>query len=111
MYVAQYQVSEFEYRSWPTQLERGDFFLIDLRNNENPSGPPDGKPDHGRVIVGYGYTSINQVDYTDGCGNNYPVPPSTYTLLINQHCVDLGGRRIIKKKTGSIGRWSIHIKW
>ena len=62
MYAAQY--TEFEFRSNPTNLERGDFFLVDLRDNNNPSGPPDGKPDHGRVIVGYGYTSTNQADYS-----------------------------------------------
>lgn len=111
MYIAQYQATEFKYRSWPTQLQSGDFFLIDLRDNDNPSGPPDGKPDHGRVIVGYGYTSTNQADYTDGCGTNYPVPSQTYTLLINQHCVDRWHVAWDYRLPGSIGRWSIHVKW
>jgi len=31
MYAAQY--TEFEFRSSPTELERGDFFLVDLRDN------------------------------------------------------------------------------
>lgn len=110
-YVHQYQAAEFEIRSWPTDLEAGDFYLMDLYNNDDPDQPPDGKPDHGRVIVGYGLTSTNQGDYTDGCGNNKPIPPQTDTLLANQHCVDRWHVAWDYEIPGSVGRWSIHVKW
>jgi hypothetical protein len=109
MYAAQY--TEFEFRSSPTELERGDFFLVDLRDNNNPSGPPDGKPDHGRVIVGYGYTSTNQADYTNGCGVNYPIPSQVYTLLINQHCVDRWHVKWDYRLPANIRYWAIHVRW
>lgn len=48
----------------------------------------DGFYDHIRVIVGWGNTSTNQRDYTNGCGTNTPVPTVVYTILGNQHCID-----------------------
>lgn len=46
-YFSQYQETEFVYRSWPTDLDRGDIFLQDWP-------PGDGIPDHAAVIVGQG---------------------------------------------------------
>jgi hypothetical protein len=107
-YLFQYP-NEFELRSWPTELEGGDFFLMDLRG-ANPEDPPDGIPDHARFVVGNGWTSTNQEDYTDGCGANQPIPSSTYALLINQHCVD---RKHVVWNYGvpsGVGYWSFHVK-
>ncbi len=53
-----------------------------------PEDPPDGIPDHARIIVGFGYTSVDQLDYTNGCGGNNPIPPQVFILLADQHCVD-----------------------
>ena len=36
--------SEFEYKGWPTQLDKGDIFLLD-------KPPTDNNPDHAAVIV------------------------------------------------------------
>lgn len=108
-YLFQYG-GEFEYRSWPTELEEGDFFPMDLRG-PNPSDPPDGVPDHVRVVVGYGYTSSDQIDYTDGCGGNNSIPPTTYTLLINQHCVDRKHVAWNYNLPDSIGRWPFHVTY
>jgi hypothetical protein len=70
-------------------LQSGDFILLDLRENTPPYNPiPDGIPDHASFVIGYGYTSVNQVDYTDGCGGTYTIPQSIETMLINQNCVD-----------------------
>lgn len=107
-YVAQYP-DEFEIYPWPTNLMPGDFFTMDLRG-ATPSDPPDGIPDHIRFVLGYGNTSTNQIDYTDGCGNNNSIPTMTYTLLIDQHCVDRKHVAWDYKLPGSIGRWSIHVK-
>jgi len=49
-YFSQYP-SEFEYKGWPSQLDKGDIFLSDFPTEE---GPPDGIPDHAAVIVGDG---------------------------------------------------------
>jgi hypothetical protein len=78
---------ELQMSSWPTELDWGDFFLMDLRG-ENIDDPPDGIPDHARIIIGYGFTSIHQIDYTNGCGVNYSIPPQLFTQLVNQHCID-----------------------
>jgi hypothetical protein len=84
-YLFQY-LQEFEYMSWPTELEAGDFILMDL-HGASLSEPPDGIPDHARFIVGYGFSSTEPADY--GCIDP-PIqpPPATYGLLANQHCVD-----------------------
>lgn len=100
-FAAQYV--DFEFRTSPVYLEGGDFFLLDLNR--------DGKPDHGRVVVGYGFTSTNQADYTDGCGTNYPIPRRTYTLLINQHCVDRWHVAWDYRLPSGIRIWSIHVRW
>ena len=107
-YVHQYP-NEFEVYSWPTNLISGDFFTMDLQG-ENPSDPPDGIPDHVRFIVGYGDTSVDQIDYTDGCGVNKQIPAQTFTLLINQHCVDRKHVAWDYNLPNNIGRWSIHVK-
>ena len=106
-YLFQYP-DEFEFRSWPTELEAGDFFLMDLRGAE-PEDPPDGIPDHARFVVGYGWSSVNQQDYTDGCGANLIIPPTTYGLLVNQHCVD---RKHVAwdYMIEGIGLWPFHVK-
>lgn len=106
-YLFQYP-DEFEFRSWPTELEAGDFFLMDL-HGANIEDPPDGIPDHARFVVGYGFTSTNQEDYTDGCGGNLEIPPSTYGLLANQHCVD---RKHVAwdYRIQGIGLWPFHVK-
>lgn len=85
IYLFQYS-QDFEYRPWPTELEAGDFFLMDLQG-AHLSDPPDGIPDHARFVVGYGYSSTDSADYE--CINP-PIqpPPTTYGLLANQHCVD-----------------------
>lgn len=106
-YVAQYQDGEFEYRGWPDQLEKGDFYLMDLRNNENPNDPnPDGKADHARAIVGWDWTSTNSEDYVPD-----PVPPQQWALLSNQHCLDRWHVPWDFRVPGSVPRWSIHVKW
>lgn len=110
IYVNQYP-SEFDTGVLPSQLERGDFLLMDLRNNDNPDILiPDGRPDHGRVVIGYGYTSTNQNDYTNGCGENLTVPPSTYTLLANQHCTDRWHVAWDYNLPGNANLWPIHVK-
>jgi hypothetical protein len=94
-YALNYYPSEFATKSSAGALEAGDLILLDLMNNSDPQGGPDGIPDHVRVVVDEsGYISQNQEDYTDGCGNNLEIPASTSDILINQHCID---------------RW--HVKW
>jgi Putative amidase domain len=107
-YLFQYP-NEFEFRSWPTELEAGDFFLMDLRG-ANPEDPPDGIPDHVRFVVGNGWTSTNQEDYTNGCGTNQTIPSSTYKLLINQHCVDRKHVVWNYGVQGGVGFWPFHVK-
>lgn len=86
--------AEFDTNVQWSDLEGGDFILMDLRNNETPNiNTPDGKPDHARVVIGEGDTSDNPIDYisytSNHCAINYnPVPPVETTLLVNQHCVD-----------------------
>ena len=70
----------FQIVSSISYLSAGDIILMDFGRN--------GSIDHARIVVGYGYTSTNLQDYTDGCGNQTPVPTSTYTLIANQHCPD-----------------------
>ena len=79
-------------------LDPGDFILLDLRDNDDINGAPDGKPDHARVVVGHGDISQNEEDYItlrkgalgicETIINPVPTPPDTQILLINQHCVD-----------------------
>lgn len=47
-YFSQYP-SEFEYKGWPTQLNKGDIFLSDIPDQQ---GKLDYIPDHAAVIVG-----------------------------------------------------------
>lgn len=107
LYVAQYP-NEFDVVSSEIQLDGGDFISLDLRNNETNEPVPDGKPDHGRVVVGYGNTSTSQDDYTDGCGGNNTIPPTTYTLLVNQHCTDRW-HVAWDYNIQDIPRWYIHV--
>jgi hypothetical protein len=96
-YVEHYddEYYEFVVNPDPPIPQGGDFILLDLRNNVVPAIlVPDGLPDHGRFLVGYGLTSTDQRDYTDGCGGNNDIPVSEFTLVANQHCTD---------------RW--HVKW
>lgn len=86
LYVHQYEY-EFEVNPPLSTLEGGDFIVMDLRDNENENDPPDGIPDHIRVVVGEGYTSTDQADYE--CNVPPQTPPlSTLTLLADQHCPD-----------------------
>ena len=102
-YLFQYP-EEFEFRGWPDELEAGDFFLLDLHGAEL-SDPPDGIPDHARFIVGMGNSSIDPADYT--CTSN-PIPPSTFGLLANQHCVDR--KHIIwNYNLEDFGPWPFHV--
>jgi len=77
----------FEYVISYQSLDMGDIIVMDTLNNTTWSGNPDGIPDHVRIVVGYGSTSTNADDYRN-CSTPSPVPTSTYTLLINQHCID-----------------------
>jgi hypothetical protein len=90
-YAAQYD-DEFVINPNPPIPQAGDFILMDLLNNNAASlglvWPPDGIPDHARSLVGYGLTSIDPQDYTNGCGTPEPIPTQEYFLLANQHCVD-----------------------
>jgi hypothetical protein len=89
-YIDHYD-DEFVVNPYPPVPQGGDFILVDIRNNTVPSILiPDGLPDHARFLVGYGWTSTDPSDYTDGCGGPNPivVPESEYTLLANQHCTD-----------------------
>ena len=80
-YVKYYEAQGvFQIVSSISYLSAGDIILMDFGRN--------GSIDHARIVVGYGYTSTNLQDYTDGCGNQTPVPTSTYTLIANQHCPD-----------------------
>lgn len=80
-------LSTDEYPSW---LTNGDFILLDLMNNDTHAVGSDGRPDHARVVVGYGGVSTDPNDYTDGCGAFQPTPTIAPTdiLLINQNCTD-----------------------
>lgn len=86
-YIQHYTNVLFEFVSGYSSLSGGDLILLDLLNNATWSGNPDGIPDHVRVVVGYGYTSASANDYNN-CETTPTVPPQTYTLLINQHCID-----------------------
>ncbi len=106
-YLFQYP-NDFEFRSWPTELKGGDFFVMDLRG-ATPQDPPNGIPDHVRFVVGYGWTSTDEIDYQ--CGSIPPtIPPSTYALLIDQHCVDR--RHVIWNFNvpSGVGYWPFHVK-
>lgn len=103
VYVTQYP-SEFQYISpSPSNFSKGDFFLLDLNG--------DGQPDHARFVMGNGYTSTNQADYTDGCGGNYSVPSQTYTLLVDQHCVDRANVAWDYRLPGGNIFWAYHVIW
>jgi hypothetical protein len=98
---------EFEMLSSPILLTTGDILILDITG---PIGLPDGIPDHARIIVGQGYTSTDQADYTDGCGNNLQIPPSTYTLLIDQHCTDRRHVAFDYNLPPGFNWWPIHVK-
>jgi hypothetical protein len=91
LYFAQYP-SEFDVNPPISTLEGGDLIILDLRNNDTNESVPDGIPDHGRVVIGYGNSSTDPTDYIFYdvfCQiENDPVPASEYMLLVNQHCVD-----------------------
>lgn len=102
VYVTQYP-NEFQYVTSYSNLSTADFFLLDLNG--------DGSPDHARFVVGNGYTSTDQSDYTNGCGTNESIPSQTYTLLIDQHCVDRKHVAWNYNLPGSVGRWYYHVTW
>lgn len=105
VYVYQYP-DEFEIGNFGS-LTNGDFMVMDTRQNDG-SGPPDGIPDHIRVIIGHGYTSTNVDDYA--CQPN-PVPSSAYTLLANQHCVDRQHVAWNYNFQPAFGLWYVHVSW
>jgi len=90
--------TEFDTNAAFSDLQAGDFILLDLLNNNNPEDPtPDGKPDHGRVIVGEGNISQDEIDYIGMVDHSFycetvinpvPTPDGTPVLLIDQHCID-----------------------
>jgi hypothetical protein len=112
-YFAQY-LNEFDVNPPVSTLEGGDFIVLDLRDNDTSEPVPDGIPDHGRVVVGYGYPStdvINYISYNTNCEVVYnPTPTSVPEpiLLINQHCVD---RQNVAWDFNiqDIPRWYIHV--
>jgi hypothetical protein len=89
-HASQYQGSRFEYKSNPTYLDRGDFFLMSLRT--------DGIPSHGRVIVGWG-NSVQGVNY----------PPNTYGLLADSNTTDRYRIRWNDPVPSNAPLWSIHV--
>jgi hypothetical protein len=102
-YLFQYP-TEFELRSWPTELETGDFFILDL-HGAKLEDPPDGIPDHVRFVVGKGYSSVDPADYA--CQQN-PIPQQTFGLLANQHCVDR--KHVLwNYNLEDFGNWSFHV--
>lgn len=108
-YAAQYP-AEFEVNIPLNSLLGGDFILLDLHDNDNVDLPPDGKPDHARIVVGNGYTSTDPIDYTDSCGGSYTIPNSVNTLLINQHCPDRKHVAWDFNIDSSTSRWYIQVK-
>ncbi len=69
-------------------LQGGDFILIDVIDNNTGEQIPDGKPDHRRVVVGYGNTSIDPAEYTCIPVEEIPTEVEHNVLLVNQHCTD-----------------------
>jgi hypothetical protein len=114
-YIHQYRPEEFDVSAGTmstvdiSELAGGDFIIMDTRDNDEEEGPPDGIPDHVRIIVGYGLTSSNLEDY--GCRENPTVPSPIYTLLANQHCVDRWHIAWNYNLTEEYGLWLIHVKW
>jgi hypothetical protein len=80
--------TEFDTSVAVGDLEGGDFILVDAINNNTGSPIPDGKPDHGRVVVGYGDTSIDPADYECIPEEEIPTEVEHNILLVNQHCTD-----------------------
>lgn len=90
--------TEFEEKTNVSELMAGDFILLDIMNNDDHTKGPDGKPDHGRVVVGKGYPSEENIDYISQdkdifgiCHTTFhevPPPPDDPVLLVNQHCID-----------------------
>lgn len=102
-YLFQYP-NEFEVRDWPTQLEAGDFFILDL-HGKTDDDPPDGIPDHARFVVGEGVSSVDPAEYT--CTDT-PIPPATEGLLVSQHCTDR--KRVLWDfNLKNFGVWSFHV--
>lgn len=105
VYITKYKNTEFVYRSSTTLLIKGDFYLMDTRNNIDPNLPPDGKPDHARAIVGKGWTSTNPIDYDSGL-----VPPRQWTMLASQHCTDRWHVAWDYNVPSDMKRWNVHVK-
>jgi len=105
-YLHQYN-DQFEIRNWPTELQAGDFFLMDLVGAEGGDTPPDGVPDHARFIIGEGTSTEDPAEYTCLKGAN-PVPTPVYGLLANQHCVDRANINWEFRIEG-YSLWSIHV--
>ncbi len=102
--------NEFVVNPNPPIPQAGDFILLDLRNNTfQDIMVPDGRPDHARALVGYGSTSIDPQDYTDGCGALTPVPTQEYFLLADQHCVDRKHVRWDYNLNPDTTIWYIHV--
>jgi hypothetical protein len=78
---------EYEAKNSSDELVAGDMIILDLAG-DSPADPPDGQPDHARMVVGFGKTSTDPVDYSNGCGRNHEIPPEKTGVLVSQHCVD-----------------------
>jgi hypothetical protein len=102
--------TEYNINSTLSALEMGDIILLDLTGPENK---PDFIADHGRVVVGYGMTSTNQLDYTNYgflcIKYNEDIPPSTNSLLINQHCVDRQHVKWDYNLPQNANKWYVHV--
>ncbi len=107
-YYASIHPYEFEFRDSIINLGAGDLLVIDA-HGATINDPPDNLPDHVKVVVGFGYTSTNQTDYTDGCGVDYTVPTSVQTVLIDQNCVDRKRVAWDYRLEGNHNRWYIRV--
>lgn len=94
-------VFEFEIVQHHSELQLGDFIILDINN--------DNLPDHIRVITGYGFTSENLADYTDGCGHYFMIPVTQWTMLTSQHCVDRANVAW-NYRIEDVRQWYYHIK-
>lgn len=92
---------EFQIVQHHSELQPGDLIILDINNDD--------LPDHIRVITGFGFTSENLADYTDGCGHYYMIPVAQWTMLASQHCVDRANVAWDYRIEG-IRQWYYHIK-